>query len=156
MNQPLAPYFPRKLLPPLPPMPNEIIAYLESLTAIHSGIESIWLFGSRANGTFRLDSDWDFFIFGTRAMLDALRADDTLRHPNAEIFIVYDRNRFECPWPGDDGIKRGRLQNSADIDREVWVYGYRWHKITETEATYISTRNPDCIDRLRACRVYPS
>jgi hypothetical protein len=148
------PYTPREQPPPLPSIPKEVIAYLDSLIAIYHGIESIWLFGSRANGTFRTDSDWDFLIFANRAILDALRADDTFRHPTAEIFIVYDGNRFESPWP-DDGSKCGRLRNSGDLEREVYVYGYSWNQVSDMEATYISTCLPKCIDRLRACRVYP-
>lgn len=129
--------------------------YLDRLTAVHPGISSVWLFGSRANGTSKANSDWDLLAFGDRAILDAIRAGTTFRHPEIDLFIVYDGNRFENPWPDGDEAKLGRLHNGFEYDPNLYVYGYRWKELSEWEATYISTRDFDCIDRLRACRIYP-
>ncbi len=137
------------------PLPEVVTAYLNRLTAVHPGITAVWLFGSRANGTFKADSDWDLLVFGDHSILDAIRADETFRRPEIDLFIVHDGNRFENPWPGGDEAKLGRLNNSYQSDPDVYVYGYRWRQVSAREATYISTRDFDCIDKLRAWRIYP-
>ncbi len=105
-----------KPLPFVPPIPDDIRAYLNPLVRQFS-IESVWLIGSRANGTSRPDSDWDFLGFATKDVLRALRADNSFRQSGLHLFIVTDGNRFECPWPrsgaGDD-FECGRLESSFD------------------------------------------
>lgn len=147
---------PVKPIPPaqIPIIPRVVTDYLNALVSSYPGITAIWIFGSRANGTCRDDSDWDFLVFGDRSILDALRADETFRRPDIDLFVVYDGNRFESPWHEGDSSKRGRLNNSFELEKGVYVYGYRWRELSETEAVYISTRDPSCTDRLRAYRIY--
>lgn len=137
-----------------PGIPEDIITYLDNLIRCFKDIDSIWLFGSRANNTFRLNSDWDFFIFGNLAILGSLRADNSFRRLCVDLFVVYDGNRFESPWIDEDQAKVGRLQNCVDVVSELYVYGYRWRRVSDTEATYISTRHRDSAERLRAVRIY--
>lgn len=139
----------------VPPLLEVVTVYLNRLTSVHPGITAVWLFGSRANGTCKTDSDWDLLVFGDRSMLDAIRADETFRRPEIDLFIVHDGNRFESPWPGGDGSKLGRLHNSYQSDPNLYVYGYRWKEVSAREATYISTRDSNCTDKLRAWRIYP-
>lgn len=139
-----------------PPVSEAVATYLDRLTFAHPGIRAVWLFGSRANGSSKADSDWDLLAFGDRAILDALRADNTFRHPEVDLFIVHDGNRFESPWPDGDEAKLGRLQNGFEFNPDRYVYGYRWKELSEREAAYVSTRDFDCADQLRAWRVYPS
>jgi predicted nucleotidyltransferase len=47
---------------------DDIQQYVGELMAAYSEIESVWLFGSRANGTNRPESDWDLLAFGSREM----------------------------------------------------------------------------------------
>lgn len=139
----------------IPSLPSAITAYVHRLTSAHPGITAIWLFGSRANGTPKANSDWDLLVFGDHPILEAIRANETFRQPEIDLFIIYDGNRFESPWPDGDDTKLGRLQNSFDFDPDLYVYGYRWKEISEKEAIYISTRDFGCTDKLRAWRIYP-
>ena len=138
----------------LPRIPDDIKGYLDDLTLAFPAIDSIWLFGSRANPSSDPPGDWDFLVFGSSDVLAALQRNHSFRRTNIDIFIVYDDNCFENPWTDEDGAKIGRLQNTFDLDSERYVYGYRWRQISDTEAIYISTRNFECIDRLHAYRVY--
>ena len=139
-----------------PPLPEVVTAYLDRLTVVHPGIAAVWLFGSRDNGSFKANSDWDLLVFGDQSILDAIRADESFRRPEIDLFIVHDGNRFESPWPDGDEAKLGRLHNAFEFNPDRYVYGYRWKEISATEATYISTRDSECIDKLRAWRIYPS
>jgi len=141
--------------PELPRIPDDIMGYLDDLILTFPAIDSIWLFGSRANPSSDPPRDWDFLVFGSSDILAALQKNDSFRRTDIDIFIVYDDNCFESPWAGEDGSKIGRLQNRFDLHADRYVYGYRWRKISETEATYIPTRDFGCTDRLRSYRVYP-
>ena len=148
-------------------LPGHIAAYLRGLTAAYPEIVSIWLFGSRANGREKQDSDWDLLDFGNRSVLDALRQSRTFVHPEIDLFIVHDGNRFENPWPDNGEIKSGRLWSSLDPNGGPWVCGYNWHEVSARLATYFSTRNIDGSDgelqeddgdsdgELQAHRVFP-
>lgn len=137
-------------------LPKAITVYLDRLTSAYPGITAVWLFGSRANGLFKARSDWDLLVFGDDSILESLRANETFRQPEIDLFVVHDGNRFESPWAGDDGTKLGRLQNSFEYGPDRYVYGYRWKEISESEASYISTRDSTCTERLRAWRIYQS
>lgn len=88
-------------------------------------------------------------------VLSTLRTNHNLQREDVDLFIVYDGNRFESPWHGDDGPKLGCLKNFFDLESERYVYSYRWQRLTDTEATYISTRIFGDTKRSRAVRVRP-
>ena len=75
-----------------------IEAYIDKLTAKCSMIKSIWLIGSRANNTFRDDSDWDFIVFADKNTLKELQQDSAFDKDNIDLLIVYNGNDFEEPW----------------------------------------------------------
>ena len=66
---------------------EDIKKYINRLTSQHPSIQSIWLFGSRINGTYRSDSDWDFLVFGTQETLDELRQHPELKQNNIDLLI---------------------------------------------------------------------
>ena len=61
--------------------------YLERLSSEYNSIDSIWLLGSRANGTNRTDSDWDFFIFADKETLDSLKQSRSLKLKNVDVLV---------------------------------------------------------------------
>lgn len=63
---------------------------------LDEGLE-IWLIGSRANPTADPPNDWDFLIFGSRQLLDALSREVEI--DGLDPLIVYDGDAFESPWP---------------------------------------------------------
>jgi len=80
---------------------------LEGLSSEYNSINSIWLLGSRANGTNRKDSDWDFLIFADKMALNSLKENPSLKLKNVDMLLVYDKKKFEDPWSS----KKGTLDN---------------------------------------------
>jgi len=120
-------------------LPPELIAYVGLITARFPAIQSIWLFGSRANGTAETLSDWDLLVFGSADVLNGLRCSTELHCSDIDVFVVYDGNRFASPWDDVAGAKNGRLWSGPEGDRHV--YGYGWRAISKSSATYCSTRD---------------
>lgn len=89
-------------------------------------VESIWLFGSQANGTARLDSDWDLIAFGSEATIDFLSKATQLHEPNVDFFVVIDGDNFKAAW--------GQLDKSGSLAE------WEWAKISATEAKYLATK----------------
>ncbi len=120
--------------------------YILELVAAYPSIREVWLFGSRANGTARPESDWDYMAFADEATLAALRGDSRFHRAGIHLMIVFDGTQFAAPWPGPARSDNGTL---ADVDG-----GWHWHRVTPTKATYWGTKWPnkrwEC-----AIRVYP-
>lgn len=94
--------------------------YLETLISEHNSIDSIWFIGSRANGTNRIDSDWDFLIFADKETLNSLKQSSSSRLKNVHVLVVYDENNFENPWSSSKG------------SFDTW----KWKQDTENTAKY--------------------
>ncbi len=97
-----------------------VMNYLGRLSSEYDSINSIWLLGSRANGTNRTDSDWDFLIFADKKTLDSLKQSRSLKLKNVDVLVVYDKNKFEDPW----SHKKGSLDN------------WKWKQLTKNKAKY--------------------
>ncbi|MDP1758639.1 MAG: nucleotidyltransferase domain-containing protein, partial [Thermodesulfovibrionales bacterium] len=69
-------------------MDNVISSYVKKLTEQYPAIHSIWLFGSRANGTAKETSDWDLFVFGNEQGLVSLRNNSSLKNDYVDILFV--------------------------------------------------------------------
>lgn len=107
-------------------MDDVIPSYIEKLTEQYPDINSIWLFGSRANDTFREDSDWDLFVFGNEQVLVSLRNNFSFKNDSIDILFVVNGDDFVSPWSD----KSGRLSD------------WQWKEISSTEASYIGTKEP--------------
>ena len=141
-----------------PPLSPDITAYLNRLVSAYPQIESIWLIGSRAQGTARQDSDWDFFVFATPEVLSALRSDESFRQSNVDLLIVTNGDSFESPWPHSEGgeaiIKRGNLHNYHSNYGSL-VLGWQWDRISDSEARYDGSKSTWKYVPCRALRIYP-
>lgn len=102
--------------------------YIEKLVKAYPGIKSIWLFGTRANNSYRPDSDWDLLVFGNQQILDELKTNDTFHNDQIDLMIVFNDNEFEKPWPDKKGFKHGSLK------------GWEWLQISSKNATYKSVK----------------
>ena len=101
-------------------------SYIDFLTTRHSAIESIWLIGSRANGTDLPTSDWDIVAFSGDQLLSDLSADKEIHLPEVDLLVVLsDLDTFERPW-GES--KSGSLS------------GWSWTQTGSDTATYIGTK----------------
>ena len=127
-------------------MPSkELNPYLASLIDRSNEITAIWLLGSRANGTGRIDSDWDLLIFGNEQVLSELRSAEALNCRDFDVLVVYDGDRFESPWQRKDGS----------------LSSWQWRKLSNKRAEYFATKPKDNdgfaveINRQEAIRVWP-
>ena len=72
--------------------------YIKQLVAAYPTIREVWLYGSRANGTERVDSDWDYLAYADKSTLDRLALDVRFDREDVDLMIVVDGNRFLKPW----------------------------------------------------------
>jgi hypothetical protein len=124
--------------------------FIDTLTRSYPAITEIWLIGSRANGTARSQSDWDYVVFADQTTLNAIRNNQNLADPLVDMMVVYDGNNFEKPWMDGDRIKKGSL------------LGWKWTQASDNSATYRATKarvgedfNVD-VQTSNALRIYPS
>ncbi len=141
-----------------PRIEHEIITHVRHIFDAHSGISEIWFIGSRANGSAKNDSDWDFFAFAAPSVLDALRQDIAFRRPDVDLLIVTDGDSFESPWerydlPGE--FKRGHLFDRRDPTFECDSCGWGWTRMDNDLATYVtSSLAPGGFRTLKAFRIF--
>lgn len=109
---------------------QDVERYIEELVEAYPKIDSIWLFGSRANKTGHDKSDWDFFVFGTLEILQLLENDKSFHNPFIDLLIIYNGENFKDP--GGKG-KNGSLTE------------WGWKEIDESTATYIESK-PDHLE----------
>lgn len=103
---------------------REVEKYMEALTTRFPEIQSCWLIGSRANGTSRLDSDWNLLVFADQEVFDELRKKTLFKRGIIKLFVVFDGENLEEPWPEGDEPKKGSLAS------------WEWNVISNNEATY--------------------
>jgi len=106
--------------------------YISELVAAYPSILEVWLFGSRANGSAKPESDWDYMAFAEDKTLAALRGDSRFHCAGIDLMIVIDGDNFAAPWTEDSRSKGGRL---AKVDG-----GWHWTKRTATRATYQASK----------------
>ena len=92
-------------------------------------VRSIWLFGSRANGTFKATSDWDFWVFGTDVTLEMLRSATSLHRSGIDCFVVVNDDDFIAGW--GDREKTGSLA------------AWQWKQVSGDEAAYEESKDAD-------------
>lgn len=113
-------------------IPKEVHDYLDRLTEKYPRIESVWVFGSRVNNSSKKSSDWDFWIFSNKKILDLLKKNASLkkasRKNRVDPFIVYNGENFESPWP--------EVENGEKTPREGILSEWKWKKVTPVKAKY--------------------
>jgi hypothetical protein len=100
--------------------------YVSELVSAYPDIESVWLIGSRANGTSRPESDWDLIAFGSQSIFQSLRSDVRFHHEHIDLVVVYDGDTFEKPW--------GEREKGGSLS------GWRWLRQSATRAVYRATK----------------
>jgi predicted nucleotidyltransferase len=129
---------------------DEMAAYIAALVGAYPAVKEIWLLGSRANGSHRPDSDWDFLVFANQRVLNSLTRNSRFKRPDVDLLVVYDGDKFCKPWrdPKKARKKRGSLS------------GWEWKSLSD-EATYKATKESAedefyvDITKGRAVRVWP-
>ena len=86
-------------------LPAEISTYVLKLAREVAEIREIWLIGSRANESYRADSDWDFLIFGENLLLNKFSGIENTTSFSVDVLVVNEYPRFSSC----DGRKTGSL-----------------------------------------------
>jgi predicted nucleotidyltransferase len=132
---------------------NDIKPFLNKLINEYSDIETIRLFGKRANGDHYQDSDWDLLVFANGRVLDLLKANIKLRNEseknNIDLLVVFNGDDFKAPWkrPGEENkpYKESCLTG---------VGGFGWSILSEVEAEYTEVKDSNTRFR-KAWRIWP-
>lgn len=129
------------------PNKSEIAEYARGLAEACGGITTIWLLGSRANGTARDDSDWDLLVFGSEDVFECLQSNDEVHRDDVDCFVLLDDDAFERAW--------GERKSGS-------LAGWKWQQLTATQAQYTETRWSDregstgvISKQRRAIRIWP-
>jgi hypothetical protein len=107
-------------------------AYVDALVQAYPAIREVWLIGSRANGSAKPSSDWDYIAIADSATLKALSEDATFNSPEVDLLVVYDGDNFRKPWPDD-----GRDNKTGSLT------GWDCQEISRTEASYLAAKPCD-------------
>ncbi len=96
--------------------------FLSKITRAHPGIREIWLFGSRAKGEARANSDWNLFLFADEESLQQLGRNIRFKRAAVQVLVVCDGDAFREPW----GKK----------PKQGYLSEWEWEKISDREAQY--------------------
>lgn len=80
--------------PPLPPQARRLLKLLFGLEPLP---QSVWLFGSRANGRATPRSDTDLLVFASSAFVESLRR-ATSQPQDVDILVMVDSDTIIYPW----------------------------------------------------------
>jgi hypothetical protein len=108
--------------------------YIDRLVQAYPSIREIWLLGSRANGTERQNSDWDYLAFGddARAFND-LHNDIQFNDPDVDLlFLSPGADEAIKPWLDPTGWKKLGLGDAPG--------GIKWRVTSPSEATYVESK----------------
>lgn len=104
----------------------ELEQYIKDLTGTYLNIQSIWLFGSRANGSATDNSDWDLLVFANNQVYQALQENTAFHNSNFDVLIVIESaGTFKKPW--------GRKKAGSLMSLE-------WKQHTNDTASYLSIK----------------
>jgi hypothetical protein len=125
-------------------MNQEIVKFVQGLCAICPDIQSIWLIGSRANGTETETSDWDFIAFGNETVLKNLATHPGFHRPNVDFFVVTDGDKFQAPW--------------GDLNKGGYLSEWNWKETSCTTAKYTQAKSVEgktVLAEKKAFKVWP-
>ena len=132
---------------------SEINELLDALVQDVQGIESIWLIGSRANGTAKPESDWDFFIFGDCSVFEQIKSNPELNLYNIDLLVVAGDGEFENPYASD---KSGNLSDWSWQLKSLKTATYQSSKCEDFDPDgdgFVGGKTPFTTETLKAVRV---
>ena len=103
--------------------------YIGRLVAAFDFIQEVWLFGSRANGFARADSDWDYLLFVNDERAPAVLAQAPgFNEPGIDLFVVNGTKAVK-PWPESNNTHKSLFLDSTPG-------GLGWTPLKRGEAGY--------------------
>jgi hypothetical protein len=104
---------------------EEMKEYISNLKSRLRSISSVWLLGSRANGTANSESDWDFLVFSDTPIFDEIKNDPSFHRDDIDLLLVAQNGAFSKPFGQPKG---GTL--------EKW----KWQRVSSEKAQYEGSR----------------
>ncbi len=105
-------------------IPQEAQEVLQALSKMEPAPESVWLFGSRANGRATPKSDTDLLVFASQAFVDAVLNAMPAEPQDVDVLVVIDGERIVYPWTQRAGSLRA----------------WEWTVTGATSASYVGTK----------------
>jgi predicted nucleotidyltransferase len=100
--------------------------YVQAVASRCPSLKSVWLVGSRVDGSHSAASDWDFLAFGDPSTLECLRHATDLHRSNVDFLVVTDGDQFQNAW----GIK----EKTGSL--KLW----EWDEKSRNEAEYMGSK----------------
>jgi hypothetical protein len=85
---------------------------------------SIWFIGSRANGNYRVNSDWDFICFMSESVTERIAMSETVDIIQVDCLGEY-------------------LLEGQTLDLKGMFSSWQWHDLKNGKATYVSRITPN-------------
>ena len=104
----------------LPPPARKV---LQLLFGLKPSPQSVWLFGSRANGRATPMSDTDLLVFANSAFVESLRA-STSQPQDVDVLVAIDSDTIIYPWRQETGSLKS----------------WQWHRLGDNAASYLGTK----------------
>ena len=130
-------------------MTPEITSFIAEIAATCPELRSIWLIGSRANGTATSKSDWDFIAFGSEAAHECLQASTQIHRRRTDFLVVTNGDDFRNAW--------GRKKKGGSLCE------WEWKAVSDTLSEYTEAKWIEGEDsagvkltRRKAIRLWPS
>ncbi len=132
-------------------LPDHIKRWIDEVTETTPKVQSIWLFGSRANGLERSNSDWDLLAFGASGVLSYLPALRTIQRDDVDLFV-----------------REGEAMDAVNPSgtKSIPFSAFHWHKLSDDCAEYTGTKGSRHAghsdgrtieeQRRRAIRIWPT
>lgn len=132
-----------------------IFPYVSALVEKYPTIREVWLFGSQANGTATLDSDWDLLVFSESDIFELLKNDLTIQSEKIDLLVRFGQEaEAKKPWGEEKSL------NLEDWNWTVTGNGkatYRSSKfLDESPAGEGMTSGQFKIETLVAIRLWPT
>lgn len=103
---------------------EEANIFASAIASLEPAPASIWLYGSRANGKATEASDTDFLIFGTPALLTAIKS-QIQRPKKIDCLVVLDGDNFQDVWQEKNGSLTKLRWKQVDANNAQYV-GIKW------------------------------
>src|SRR3989338_2401762 len=90
---------------------SEIHCYVLTLVDKYPTVREVWLFGSQANGTATLDSDWDLLIFSESDIFKLLKKDLTIQNEKVDLLVTFGQvAEAKKPWGEEKSLNLDDLK----------------------------------------------
>ncbi len=118
-------------------------SYVQLLVNSYPSLSEVWLLGSRADATYKPDSDWDLLVFADRHAFDKMKGNGTLRVSKFDLLVVFDEDHFEQPW----------TEEGYSVPKQGSLTDWQWRKESDSTSSYSCSRRR-C--RRTAKRLWPA